>query len=222
MAQSQGGNERPLRSLRGLIELLLKESIDATQPFNHSISPIGHVPSHRRKDQSGAGLETRAGENCCELEERIKCDSRLWGTAHWFTMAHPADKDKIEFLVRRRFRHISTAPPPFAQGVVSVRMSNERIARKHPSVREAMDAYRTKLQAMTPEEIGAMYETERSRQEQERIKDQEELRAEAEKRERDRFFNQPSAMADVNHWSKAAYWTLDEATALSLGRAPRW
>jgi hypothetical protein len=123
-------------------------------------------------------------------------------------MAHPADKDKIEFLVRRRFRHFSSAPPPFAQGLVSVRMSNERIARKHSSVPEAMDAYRTKLQAMTPEEIAALYETECSRQEQERIKEREELRAEAEKRERERFFNQPNAIADVDHWSKTAYWHL--------------
>jgi hypothetical protein len=134
-------------------------------------------------------------------------------------MAQPADKDKIEFLVRRRFGRISSAPPPFARGV-SVHLSNERIAGKHASVREAMDAYRAKLQAMTSEEIAGLYEAERSRREQERHKEQEELRAEAEKRERERFFNQPTAMADVNHWSKAAYWSLDEATALSLSRAP--
>jgi len=36
----------------------------------------------------------------------------------------------------------------------------------------------------------------------------------------DQKFNRPSAMADFDHWSKAAQWSLDEAIALSLGRNP--
>jgi hypothetical protein len=35
-----------------------------------------------------------------------------------------------------------------------------------------------------------------------------------------RFYNRASAIADFEHWSKATYWTLDEAVALSLGKAP--
>jgi hypothetical protein len=42
----------------------------------------------------------------------------------------------------------------------------------------------------------------------------------AEAEERDRFFNRPGAGADFVHWSKAAYWTIDEGVALILGRAP--
>jgi hypothetical protein len=34
------------------------------------------------------------------------------------------------------------------------------------------------------------------------------------------FFNQPDAVADYDHWSKTAHWTLDEAIALSFGKAP--
>ncbi len=34
------------------------------------------------------------------------------------------------------------------------------------------------------------------------------------------FYNLPDAMADIRHWSRAAYWTLEEATALALGRDP--
>src|SRR6185436_9706811 len=34
------------------------------------------------------------------------------------------------------------------------------------------------------------------------------------------FFHQPWANADFSHWSKAAHWTLDEAIALSFGKAP--
>jgi hypothetical protein len=42
----------------------------------------------------------------------------------------------------------------------------------------------------------------------------------ARQEERGRFFNQPHAGADFEHWSKLAHWTLDEAVALSLGKAP--
>jgi hypothetical protein len=34
------------------------------------------------------------------------------------------------------------------------------------------------------------------------------------------FYNRPSANADFSHWSKATYWTLDEAIALSFGKEP--
>jgi hypothetical protein len=39
--------------------------------------------------------------------------------------------------------------------------------------------------------------------------------------ERKRFFNDPAAAADFSYWSKAACWTLEEATALALGRNPK-
>src|SRR6266852_987351 len=35
-----------------------------------------------------------------------------------------------------------------------------------------------------------------------------------------RFFNQPQAKADFDYWSKAEHWSLDEAIALVLGKAP--
>ena len=54
----------------------------------------------------------------------------------------------------------------------------------------------------------------------ERQKEVEELRARAELEESQRVFNQPYAAADFVHWSKAAHWTLDEAIALSFGKAP--
>jgi hypothetical protein len=51
-----------------------------------------------------------------------------------------------------------------------------------------------------------------------KIKDRETLYAGLE--EKARFFNLPTAMADVAHWGRAATWTLEEAVALSLGRDP--
>jgi hypothetical protein len=41
-----------------------------------------------------------------------------------------------------------------------------------------------------------------------------------EKEEQDRFFNQPSATADFSAWSVIGKWTLDQTTALLLGKEP--
>lgn len=39
--------------------------------------------------------------------------------------------------------------------------------------------------------------------------------------EKKRFFNQPSCNADFSYWCKQAYWSIDEAIALILGKDPR-
>jgi hypothetical protein len=83
-----------------------------------------------------------------------------------------------------------------------------------------MDAYKTKLQALTSDEVTSLYEAECAKVEAERVKEQKELQDKAEKQEQERFFNRSNAMVDTDHWSKAAYWSLDEATALSFSRAP--
>ena len=67
---------------------------------------------------------------------------------------------------------------------------------------------------MRPEDLQALYEQEH---EKERVEQQ----AKADREEAQRFFNQPRAKADFEYWSKCAYWTLDEAIALSLGKAPQ-
>ncbi len=54
----------------------------------------------------------------------------------------------------------------------------------------------------------------------ERLKAYNEYIAKQEREELARFYNQPSANADFEHWSKAAHWTLDEAIALSFGKCP--
>lgn len=38
------------------------------------------------------------------------------------------------------------------------------------------------------------------------------------KEEQDRIWNKPCAEIDIAHWSRAAVWTVEEATALSLGK----
>jgi hypothetical protein len=51
-------------------------------------------------------------------------------------------------------------------------------------------------------------------------KQSDETRDKEQEKERQRFFNQPTAFADFDHWSRAAHWTLEEAAALSFGRNP--
>jgi hypothetical protein len=80
-----------------------------------------------------------------------------------------------------------------------------------------LQAYEAELSAKPAEELRGLYDVERRRQAEE-VRQQRRARAEAE--ERDRFFNRPSADADFVHWSRAAYWTIDEGVALILGKAP--
>ena len=111
----------------------------------------------------------------------------------------------IEYLVSRKFGHISKAPPPVNSGVANQKMHNEFIAK--------VDGYKTELSAMKYQDLASQYE-------QEKAKELEAQKLKADLEEQSRFFNQPHANVDFVYWSKAAHWTLDEAVALSFGKAP--
>jgi hypothetical protein len=85
-------------------------------------------------------------------------------------------------------------------------MSNAELARE-------IAAYKAQLLQLPPGQLQALAESEFEKQ-------RAEIAAKAEREDRERFFNQPYAEADFDHWSKAAHWTLDEAIALSFGKAP--
>ena len=117
--------------------------------------------------------------------------------------------DPVEYLVSRRFpfAKVLRIPPSISSrgGGISYADRQERLA--------AIDAYEQELKSKTPAELQGLCDDERRKEIAERI-------ATAEREERQRFFNLPHAKADFAHWSKVAYWTLDEATALSFGKAP--
>lgn len=114
--------------------------------------------------------------------------------------------DPIEYLLRRKFG--------FGRDHGAVLLSTERFMRKATGAqREAFEKYKAELEAKSPEAIRALYEAELA-------KHRSEVAAKVEREEQARFFNQPRAKADFDHWSKAAHWTLDEAIALSFGKAP--
>ncbi len=122
-------------------------------------------------------------------------------------------KERAEYLVLRRF--------PYARAIEfppSLNAGRSRLSGPTAENRKALTDYRAELGALSAEELVVRYVAEKQREYQQAVE-------KAEQEERDRFFNLPYANADYDHWSKAAHWTLDEAIALSFGRAPevvRW
>mgnify|MGYP001354386315 CR=1 FL=1 len=76
----------------------------------------------------------------------------------------------------------------------------------------AVDSYRLELQRKPQEDINALVITEKEKQRQEVIE-------RSAKEESSRKYAQPST-PDYNHYCRCAYWTIDEAVALSFGRDP--
>jgi hypothetical protein len=120
--------------------------------------------------------------------------------------------NQIEFLMERRFGRLPNHPD--GRVVVTSAEAGVLSLQTYPNTQDARKAYWAALMEMDAEKREALYRDELKKQ-------QEEERAEADLAEAKRLFNQPDAKADFNHWSKAAFWSLDEATALSFGREPR-
>jgi hypothetical protein len=99
--------------------------------------------------------------------------------------------------------------------VLPVSLSAERLARKDPDLAAQIKQFQAELSRLSPAELSERVAEERNKQAAE-------LTAKAEAEERARFFNQPRSTADFDYWSRLAHWTLDEALALSLGKAPEW
>jgi hypothetical protein len=120
--------------------------------------------------------------------------------------------DPIEYLVRRRFPNYAVLMAlqlshvgGSSRGGITQDQLNERMA--------PLNIFREELRAMSPEERNARLAAEQAKEKAEVIET-------ANREEKARFFNRPDANADFSHWSKATYWTLDEAIALSFGKAP--
>lgn len=107
-----------------------------------------------------------------------------------------------DYLVRRKHPAAKWSPDP---GALRSRPSDEAVA--------AARAYETRLKSL---EIGNL----RNEYDALRIEDSEAAHRKAKADEAGRSWNRPYAQTDYDFWSKAASWTLDEATALSLGRDP--
>jgi hypothetical protein len=102
---------------------------------------------------------------------------------------------------------------------------------------QELDIYQKQLSSMPLDELGRHYAAafqtrqqafeEQARLDRERSAEELKLqeaaaRERAIKQEQQRVWNQPCADMNIAHWARAPIWTLDEATALSLGKDPRW
>jgi hypothetical protein len=125
-------------------------------------------------------------------------------------------REHIQFLVRRKYpaSGVSRAPAPpssFSSGSYVATMSS--YAPEKDSRRAEIAKYAAQLSLMPSDEFTAFYELETAK-----FYEEESTRLQA--IENARFFNLPYANADFDHWSRAAYWTLEEAVALSFGKNP--
>lgn len=118
------------------------------------------------------------------------------------------DKERKDYLLLRRFplARLLNNPPS---------LNSKTYTLDTKQLRAEVDAYRAELHALSAEALNQRYVDEQR-------KEAEERRAKAEAEEQALFFNQPHTNADFAHWSKTAHWTLDEAIALSFGKAPEW
>ena len=113
--------------------------------------------------------------------------------------------EKIEQLVNWKF---PTLRAVLASGPMG-NISHER----RTTLKGQADKYRAELFALSQDNFSALY--------QKTVEERGRLAEIAARRDEEaRFFNQRSALADYHYWTKADYWTLDEAIVLALGRDP--
>jgi hypothetical protein len=114
-------------------------------------------------------------------------------------------QEQIDYLVERRF------PGTRATQNASLARGAQTLSQR--KLLDEAESYRRELGVLQPDEIAKLFR-------QEHENESAALRAKAEREERERFYNQPYAVADFEYWAKAAHWTFDEAIALSFGKAP--
>lgn len=120
-------------------------------------------------------------------------------------MARMPTFDPINYLVEKRFPSLLNASSsPFA---------DEDAQKRFDKRQKQVEEFVRELRQKSDDEIDALVSVERKKeaeQEAKRIAD----------REAALFFNRRDSDADFEHWSRAAYWTLEEGVALSFGKEP--
>src|SRR5271166_5453419 len=122
------------------------------------------------------------------------------------------ESEVIDYLVDRKFKRVGDAPSPSLE---EWRERRKGTLERFFSDSEDEAKYRAELKHMP---LPALNERLGKVAEQEAV----EQRQRAEFEDRTRFFNEPKAQADFDYWTKMPRWTLDEATALSLRKAPEF
>ncbi len=130
-------------------------------------------------------------------------------------MRYRPNTDPVEYLLEREFPAYRSVMLAHAQPISRHTRPVSAGTREWRALMQAkIEERRKELEALSVAERTRLVETARA-------KELEEWKQKAEQEERARFFNQPHARADLDHWGKMAYWSLDEGIALSFGREPR-
>jgi len=114
--------------------------------------------------------------------------------------------EQIEYLVRRKYPNASRVSPYISLSQIGSYVDNRDLF-------DEINAYRQMLVAMSLDELKNLYDEEKT-------KELELIRRNSELEESQKFYNSLSANADFVYWGKIEHWTLDEAIALSFGKAP--
>jgi len=97
--------------------------------------------------------------------------------------------------------------------------------RPTPPTNVELQAERDKLEAMSDSELGRRHHACLQRRAAAKISAVAQRKAkdiaQANAREAAQFYNHADAQADFAHWSKAEYWTFNEAIAILLGKSPK-
>ena len=126
-------------------------------------------------------------------------------------MAHPEPTGRTDELVE--FLSLRMFPEKLTMAAQSEIVSGARKDEALTYLQNALE-YETELRELNPDALLALIEDERDRDKQAELE-------EAAKLETERFFNKPTARAYYRSWVERNHWTLDEATALILGKDPK-
>jgi hypothetical protein len=122
-----------------------------------------------------------------------------------------ATRDEIiAYLVDRKFKRSGDAPFPSMESWLQ---SRKGTLEPFFSLSQDENEYEASLKKMSDLDLKGLFADINKHEAIER-------RAREELEDQKRFFHEPQADAEFDHWSKMARWTTDEATALSLGKAP--
>ncbi len=102
-------------------------------------------------------------------------------------------KTIVELLVQRKF------PPVVLADLSGKRQPTGTTTLSRILRHEEIKGYRGELEALPENELQELFRTEQAK-----------LIEEAQREEQLRFFHQPHAAADFDHWSKAEHWSLEE------------
>ncbi|MBM1174562.1 hypothetical protein [Microvirga arabica] len=142
----------------------------------------------------------------------------------------PSQEEKLEFLIDRMFPEILFEDLKEIERDVGKDLAFDKAVKRlieededsltSWAARTTLDDFQkaftrlSELRRMSDHDVDLLYKEQKEQ-------DRQEQRAKAAAEDPQRFFNKPDAQANFDHWGRMEYWTVDEATALCLGKDPR-